>query len=70
MSLQLEGQVERPAWKPGFVDYLFLAFNTSTAFSPADVAPLTHWAKLLMMAQSMISLGAIVILAGRAVNML
>ncbi|MDQ2710975.1 MAG: hypothetical protein M3Y24_01865, partial [Acidobacteriota bacterium] len=24
-------------WKPGFVDYLFLAFNTSTAFSPTDV---------------------------------
>jgi hypothetical protein len=70
MSLRLEGQIERPAWKPGFVDYLFLAFNTSTAFSPTDVAPLTHWAKLLMMAQSMISLGAIVILAGRAVNML
>lgn len=66
MNLQREG---RP-WKPGFVDYLFLAFNTSTAFSPTDVAPLTHWAKLLMMAQSMISLGAIVILAGRAVNML
>ena len=21
-------------WSPGFVDYLFLAFNTSTAFSP------------------------------------
>ncbi len=57
-------------WKPGFVDYLFLAFNTSTAFSPADVAPLSHWAKLLMISQSMLSLGAIVILAGRAVNML
>jgi hypothetical protein len=70
MNLQLEGQIERPPWKPGFVDYLFLAFNTSTAFSPADVAPLTPWAKLLMMSQSMLSLGAIVILAGRAVNML
>ena len=23
-------------WSPGFVDYLFLAFNTSTAFSPTD----------------------------------
>jgi hypothetical protein len=57
-------------WKPGFVDYLFLAFNTSTAFSPTDVAPLTPWAKLLMISQSVLSLGAIVILAGRAVNML
>ena len=66
MNQQREGQ----PWKPGFVDYLFLAFNTSTAFSPADVAPLSRWAKLLMMSQSMLSLGAIVILAGRAVNML
>src|SRR5581483_3059999 len=24
---------DRKSWKPGFVDYLFLAFNTSTAFS-------------------------------------
>lgn len=56
-------------WRPGFVDYLFLAFNTSTAFSPTDVPPLTPWAKLLMIAQSCVSLGTIVILAGRAVNM-
>ncbi|MDR3718812.1 MAG: hypothetical protein P4K98_08420 [Bryobacteraceae bacterium] len=66
MTLQREGK----PWRPGFVDYLFLAFNTSTAFSPTDVPPLTRWAKLLMMSQSIISLGAIVILAGRAVNML
>jgi hypothetical protein len=24
------------SWSPGFVDYLFLDFNTSTAFSPTD----------------------------------
>jgi hypothetical protein len=67
---QMSQQSAGAPWKPGFVDYLFLAFNTSTAFSPADVAPLSRWAKLLMMSQSMLSLGAIVILAGRAVNML
>lgn len=58
------------AWKPGFVDYLFLAFNTSTAFSPTDVPVLSRWAKLLMMVQSAISLSAIAILAARAVNVL
>ncbi len=57
-------------WAPGFVDYLHLAFNTSTAFSPTDVAPLTRWAKMLMMVQSVISLACIVILAARAVNVL
>lgn len=58
------------AWKPGFVDYLFLAFNTSTAFSPTDVPVLSRWAKILMMVQSAISLGTLAILAARAINIL
>ncbi len=60
----------RPAWRPGFVDYLFLAFNTSTAFSPTDVPVLSRWAKVLMMVQSSISLGTLAILAARAINIL
>ena len=58
------------AWSPNFVDYLFLAFNTSTAFSPTDVPVMLRWAKLLMMLQSMISLTVLVLLAARAVNIL
>ena len=61
---------EEEGWRPSFVDYLFLAFNTSTAFSPTDVPPLTPLAKLAMMLQSLISLTAVVVLAGRAVNIL
>ena len=57
-------------WSPNFVDYLFLAFNTSTAFSPTDVPVLSRWAKGLMMIQSIISLTTIAILAARAVNIL
>lgn len=57
-------------WEPNFVDYLFLAFNTSTAFSPTDVPVLSRWAKLLMMIQALISLLVIALLAGRAVNIL
>jgi hypothetical protein len=57
-------------WEPNFVDYLFLAFNTSTAFSPTDVPVLSRWAKILMMLQSVISLLVIALLAGRAVNIL
>jgi len=63
-------QMKAHNWKPGFVDYLFLAFNTSTAFSPTDVPVLSRWAKVMMMVQSSISLGTVVILAGRAVNIL
>jgi uncharacterized membrane protein len=55
-------------WSPGFVDYLFLAFNTSTAFSPTDTLVLSRRMKLLMMAQSLISLLVVAVLAARAIN--
>jgi len=57
-------------WSPEFLDYLFLAFNTSTALSPTDAPVLSRWAKGLMMLQAAISLTIIVLLAGRAVNIL
>jgi len=57
-------------WSPRFVDYLFLAFNTSTALSPADSQLLSRWAKVLMMIQATISLAVIALLAARAVNIL
>jgi hypothetical protein len=56
------------AWKPNFVDYLFLSFNTSTAFSPTDTAVLSRWAKIGTMLQSLISLTIVALLAARAVN--
>lgn len=59
-----------PGWTPVFLDYLFLAFNTSTAFSPTDTSVLSRWAKVLMMLQSIISLMVIALLAARAVNIL
>src|SRR5271165_2383171 len=66
----LSREGEDSSWKPHFVDYLFLAFNTSTAFSPTDTAVLSRWAKLGTMAQSLISLMIVVLLAARAVNIL
>ncbi|MDP9147856.1 MAG: hypothetical protein M3N22_09365 [Acidobacteriota bacterium] len=64
-----DGQVDSN-WTPHFLDYLFLAFNTSTAFSPTDTAVLSRGAKLGMMAQSLISLAILVLIAARAVNIL
>jgi hypothetical protein len=55
-------------WKPNFVDYLFLAFNTSTAFSPTDTMVLSRCAKVLMMVQSTISLVVFGVLLARAVG--
>ena len=57
-------------WRPGFIDYLFVAFNTSTAFSPTDVPVLSGWAKVLMMIQASISLITLAMVAARAVNIL
>ncbi len=57
-------------WSPHFVDYLFLAFNSSTAFSPTDAPVLSRWAKVLMMTQSLISFATVALLAARAVNIL
>ena len=63
-------QTETPPFSPGFVDYLFLSFTNATAFSPTDTMPLSQRAKLLMMAEAMISLLTIAFVAARAVNIL
>ena len=70
MSKEALREAGQPDWSPNFVDYLFLAFNTSTAFSPTDVPVLARWAKVLMMLQSLLSLLIIALLAARAVNIL
>ncbi|WP_217548058.1 DUF1345 domain-containing protein [Streptomyces sp. GbtcB6] len=57
-------------WEPSFLDYLYLSFTNSTAFSPTDVMPLSHWAKMLMMLQSSVSLVTVVLVVARAVNIL
>jgi uncharacterized membrane protein len=65
-----DDQIPDAPWRPGFVDYLFLAFNTSTAFSPMDVPVLSRWAKLMMMVQAVISFTSVAVIAARAVNIL
>ena len=70
LSNEAQQQAGQQNWSPNFIDYLFLAFNTSTAFSPTDVPALARWAKILMMLQSLLSLLIIALLAARAVNIL
>jgi hypothetical protein len=59
-----------PGWQPGMIDYLFLGFTTSPAFSPTEAMPLTARAKILVMLQSSISLITIAIVAARTINIL
>lgn len=57
-------------WQPAYMDYLFVAFTTSTAFGPTDTLPLTRRAKALMMLQALLSLIIIIVLASRALSVL
>jgi len=68
---QMENPTLAPAdWRPQFFDYFYTSFTNGTAFSPTDTMPLSHWAKLLMMAQSGVSLLIVVLVTARAVNVL
>ncbi|KIL41378.1 hypothetical protein SD70_07815 [Gordoniibacillus kamchatkensis] len=64
----MSGSPQWERWTPAFLDYLYLAFNTNTAFSPTDTMVLSKRAKLLMMMQSSISLLIVAVLAARAIN--
>jgi hypothetical protein len=66
----LSPHLAKPGWRPQFFDYLYLSTTNATAFSPTDVMPLKHWAKLAMAAQSMVSLAILGLVIARAVNIL
>ena len=57
-------------WHPNFFDYLYTSFTNASAFSPTDVLPLTRWAKVLMLVQSLTSLLTVGLIVARAVNIL
>ena len=58
------------AWRPRFIDYLYLSLTNSTSFAPADTLPLTTRMKALMALQSLLSLLVIIIIASRAISIL
>ena len=70
LSPDAKREMNEHEWSPNFFDYLYIAFNTSTAFSPTDTPVLARWGKVLMMLQSVISLTVLALLAARAVNIL
>jgi hypothetical protein len=59
-----------PGWRPRFGDHLYVAFTNVVAFSPTDTMPLTLRGKGLMALQSMISLGVLVVVLSRVINIL
>jgi len=64
------GADEDSRWMPNFIDYLFVAFATSTTLGPTDTAIMSRWAKVLTMVQSLIALVCVGVLLSRAIGML
>jgi uncharacterized membrane protein len=65
-----DDRIEPLAWRPTFVDYLYVSLTNATAFSPTDTMPLSRMAKIVMGVQSMVSLITIGLIVSRAVNIL
>ncbi|CAB4922187.1 unannotated protein [freshwater metagenome] len=63
-------QLARPQWQPHLLDYVYLSFTNSIAFSPTDAMPLSPRVKMLMLAESGLSVVAVLLVAARAVNIL
>ena len=66
----LAPELSPPNWRPTMVDYLYLGFTNATAFSPTDAMPVTAPAKALMTVESLVSLVTVVVIAGRAINII
>ena len=65
-----DDRIEPLAWRPKFIDYLYVSLTNATAFSPTDTMPLTPMAKSIMGVQSIVSLVTIGLVVSRAVNIL
>ena len=57
-------------WSPEYLDYLYIAFTNALAFSPADTMPLTRIAKMMMMAEAIVSFATIGLILARSVGIL
>lgn len=60
----------RPDWRPTFVDYWYVSFTNSVAFSPTDTMPLARWAKLMMTVQALVATTTVALVFTRAVSLL
>lgn len=61
-------QLAEPGWYPLLMDYIYISFTNSIAFSPTDAMPLTRRAKSLMLSESAVSALTILLVTARAVN--
>ena len=60
----------RGGWYPRLVDYVYVSFTNSLAFSPTDAMPLTRRLKLAMLTEASVSSITVLLVAARAINIL
>jgi hypothetical protein len=59
----------RPDRSPGWIDYVFLSFNTNATFGPTAEVVHARTAKVAMMCQTVLSLMVLVVLVARIVGL-
>lgn len=64
------GSLPGPPWNPRYADYLFVAFNTSTTFGPADTSILSVRAKALTMIQTAVSMAVLTVVVAWGLSVL
>jgi uncharacterized membrane protein len=68
---QMDAEGNSPGgWYPRLVDYLYVSFTNSIAFSPTDTLPLSRRIKMAMLVEASVSAITILLVAARAVNIL
>lgn len=58
------------SWKPSYLDYLYLSFYSSMAFTPTDTLVLSQKMKFLLMIQASLSLVVLAMIAARAISII
>ena len=62
--------VATASWQPHYVDYLFVAFTTSTTFGPGDASVISLRGKLLTMVQTLISMALLTVVIAWGLSVL
>ncbi len=57
-------------WRPNFMDYLFLSFNTASTFGPTLPVPLRASMQIGMMIQVTIAMAVLIMIAARAIGLI
>jgi hypothetical protein len=57
-------------WEPSILDYLWLAFVSTSQFGPSDTLVLTRRAKMLVALEAVLGILAIVVVVARATNII